>query len=340
MAPSKTTPGGQKPTVVSSVSPMLLAFICTTCHPLEGTCLHPLSSQLCMSIPQFWTGARRYTVEVHDMGSRQVKSWKCNRSRLYAVMLHNAYIRLSSRKCRNVVFVQIDTNRIFSVFLCLLYPQYTVHVIIHDHTNHTIFLHLLCSLSVEFLHPPKKNLRQVAPETRFGGLGSRWPSSTNFHKNDLQNSAHSLRFLTTLQLCNHEMDIKPFAKMAWGSSSLVFKHQLLDCQSEEVGGDLIEETKEPVGWFLKSTGWPIRHTHHSNWLARNYSDSTVLHVSTFLQIGKHSTLALLWLEKLESCAQLAYPSQIVTFFRISCFGLWNMKKLGCRLVILQLNDHL
>ena len=68
----------------------------------------------------------------------------------------------------------------------------------------------------------------------------------------------------------------------------------------------------------------MRHTHHSNWLARNYSESTVLHVSTFLQVGKHSTLVLLWLEKLESCAQLAYPSQIVTF--VLNFLLWPLKQ--------------
>lgn len=60
----------------------------------------------------------------------------------------------------------------------------------HDHTNHTIFLHLLRSLLVEFLHPPKKNLRQVAPETiGLGGWDQADDSSTNFHKNDLQNSA-------------------------------------------------------------------------------------------------------------------------------------------------------
>lgn len=189
-------------------------------------------------------------IEVHDMGSRQVKSWKCNRSKLYAVMLHNAYIRSSSRKCRNAVFVQIDTNRIFSVFLCLLYPQYTVHVIIHDHTNQTIFLRLLCSLSVEFLHPPKKHLRQVAPETRFGGVGIKvtifnqipqeWPAKLG---------SICLRFLTTLQPRNGH---QAFCHVAWGSCSLVFKHQLLDCQSEEVPF-LLGET-----WLkIPKTSWMV-----------------------------------------------------------------------------------
>ena len=51
--------------------------------------------------------------------------------------MRSCYImRISSRTCNNEVFVQVDANRISSVLLCLLHRQYTVHVIIHDHTSH------------------------------------------------------------------------------------------------------------------------------------------------------------------------------------------------------------
>ena len=145
---------------------------------------------------------------------------KVESARLYAVMLHNAYIRLSSR---NVVSVQIDTNRISSVFLYLLYPQYTVHVIIHNHTNHTILLHLLCSLLVEFLHPPKKNLRQVAPETI--GLGgwdqgdhlqptsTRMTCKTRLHMPEVPHNFATRKFTT-------KWTSSRLPKMAWGSVHL------------------------------------------------------------------------------------------------------------------------
>ena len=163
-------------------------------------------------------------------------------------------MRIWSRKCRNVVFVQINTNRISSVFLCLLYPQYTVHVIIHDHTNHTILLHLLCSLSVEFLHPPKNIFDRLLLKLGLGG----WDQGDH-----LQPASTRMTCKTRLHMPEvpHNFATRKFTTK-WTSSLLPkWLGEVFTCFRTPtfrlpiwrgplfVGGDLIEETKEPVGWF-------------------------------------------------------------------------------------------
>lgn len=79
---------------------------------------------------------------------------------------------------------------------------------------------------------------------------------------------------------------------------------------------------------LKSTGWPVRRTRHSNWLARNYSESTVLHVST-LHIGT-SLAGKTWSLR-TTCLPFTDCHNFIQFLGISCFDLWNVKKIGMQI---------
>lgn len=88
---------------------------------------------------------------------------------------------------------------------------------------------------------------------RFGGLGSRWwiifnklPQEWPAKPGSQPEVPHNF---TTLQPRNGH---QAFCHVAWGSCSLVFKHQLLDCQSEEVPF-LLGET-----WLkIPKTSWMV-----------------------------------------------------------------------------------